>query len=409
VTAAAIGSNPSRPLPLVAVVAANVVSLTGSMLTTVAVPWFVLVTTGSALQTGITGAVIVLPIVIAGIFGGTLVDRLGFKETSVLSDLLSGSAIVLIPVLYHTVGLAFWELLLLLFLSKLLGGPGSTARRSLVPDLAGLAALPLERANAAVGVGANASNLLGPVLAGVLIALLGASNVLVVDAATFGVSALLIGAAIPSTRALRQPSRTRSSYFRELGVGLAYLRRDHLILVLALISAAANFVMVPLFAVVLPVYAKQVFGSAVALGVILGATGAGTLAGTLLYGLVALRLPRRGTYFTAFLVVGGVTMVLVTLPGVLVVAAILAVAGLAAAPLNPLLQTFVQERVAPGLLGRVFGLVGAISSVAAPLGLLVVGVLLEVAGLRITLIGVNGLLLVIALGLVALPSLRDLG
>ena len=202
--------------PIVAVLSANVISITGSMLTTVAVPWFVLVTTGSAAKTGITAAVSVLPIILAGIFGGTLVNRLGFKRTSILADLSSGAAIALIPLLYHTAGLAFWTLLVLLFAGRLLSSPGRTARQSLMPGLAGLAEMPLERANSVYSAAYSMSSLLGPVLAGVLIAALGASNVLFIDAATFLVSAVLIGAVVPADREPVRKSDGRNTYFADL-------------------------------------------------------------------------------------------------------------------------------------------------------------------------------------------------
>src|SRR5215217_3762730 len=100
------------PAPLVALLVANVVSTIGNLFTTIAVPWFVLQTTGSATKAGITGAVTALSFV-ASFFGGTLVDRIGFKRVAVGGDLASGLAIALVPALYHSIGLAFWQLLVL--------------------------------------------------------------------------------------------------------------------------------------------------------------------------------------------------------------------------------------------------------------------------------------------------------
>src|SRR5947208_7768206 len=115
-------------IPILGLLAANTISQIGSALTFIAVPWFVLETTGSAAKTGLTGVFEALPFIIAGIFGGALVDRLGFKRTSILADLTSGLTLALIPLLYHTVGLAFCQLLALSFLSNLFYTPGSTAR-----------------------------------------------------------------------------------------------------------------------------------------------------------------------------------------------------------------------------------------------------------------------------------------
>jgi MFS family permease len=72
--------------PIIALLVAITISTLGTQFTVIAVPWFVLQTTGSAARTGITGFVSLLPVIIAGFLGGALVNRLGFKRSSVLSD-----------------------------------------------------------------------------------------------------------------------------------------------------------------------------------------------------------------------------------------------------------------------------------------------------------------------------------
>lgn len=63
--------------PLVVLVVASAVSFIGSTLTRVALPWFVMQTTGNATQTGLVGAAGTLPAFVAGLFGGAVVDRAG--------------------------------------------------------------------------------------------------------------------------------------------------------------------------------------------------------------------------------------------------------------------------------------------------------------------------------------------
>jgi hypothetical protein len=65
--------------PIIALFAANAISMVGNVLATVAIPWFVLQTTGSAAQTGITGFFTILPVIIAGFLGGALIDRLRYR------------------------------------------------------------------------------------------------------------------------------------------------------------------------------------------------------------------------------------------------------------------------------------------------------------------------------------------
>jgi MFS family permease len=85
--------------PIFALLGANAISQVGNMMTTVAVPWFVLQTTGSAAKTGLTAAAIGVGPVLPSILVGPLVDRLGFKRTSVLADLASGATVAAIPLL----------------------------------------------------------------------------------------------------------------------------------------------------------------------------------------------------------------------------------------------------------------------------------------------------------------------
>src|SRR5690606_41955441 len=99
----------------------------------VALPWFVLETTGSAVQAGLAGMATALPAFLAGIFGGPLVDQLGGRRMSVSADLFSAASILAIPVLYTTIGLEFWQLFALVLLGALLDIPGYTARRTLLP------------------------------------------------------------------------------------------------------------------------------------------------------------------------------------------------------------------------------------------------------------------------------------
>src|SRR3990172_12804171 len=94
----------ANPIPLYSLFTANAVSLVGNVFSMIAIPWFVLQTTGSAAQTGVTGFFTILPVVLAGFLGGTLIDRLGYKRTSIVADLASGVTVALIPLLHFTVG-----------------------------------------------------------------------------------------------------------------------------------------------------------------------------------------------------------------------------------------------------------------------------------------------------------------
>ena len=114
-------TGPTRRIPILALLGANAISETGNVLAFVAIPWFVLQTTGSAAKTGLTGGAFLLAAVVAGVAGGPVIDRMGFKRTSIVADLASAVTVALIPLLYYTIGLAFWQLLALVFLGERIG------------------------------------------------------------------------------------------------------------------------------------------------------------------------------------------------------------------------------------------------------------------------------------------------
>lgn len=287
--------------PLFVLLGASAISQAGNSLTALAIPWYVLETTGSAARAGVVAFAGLVPMVLASFFGGAVVDLLGFKRASILSDLASGLTVAAIPLLAVTIGLQFWHLLLLTFLGALLDAPGTTARMSLTPDLARLAAMPLARMNALAQSTSGSVSLLGPILAGVLVVAVGPRDVLWLDAASFAVSAALVAIAVPTAKREIVDGESRSV---DLLGGLRYLLADRLVLAIALTATVVNFLAAPLFSVILPVYARLTFGAATDLGLLIGGFGGGTIAGSVLYGAVGPRLPRRDSLIAGFLLLG---------------------------------------------------------------------------------------------------------
>ncbi len=397
----------SHRLPLLALLTANGISQVGNTLTQIAVLWFVLQTTGSATKAGFSAVFMALPFAIAGVFGGALVDRLGFKLTSVLSDLASGLAIMAIPLLYHTVGLAFWQLLVLVFLGAVLDSPGEAARQSLIPDLARLGNVRLERVNAANEVVRRVTLLVGPLLAGVLIAVLGPSNVLWVDAATFAASAAMVAVAVPSaTRHAGETQEAPENYVKNLLEGLRFIYQDRLIRSLMITLSVVYAVGTSLLAVVMPVYVKSVFGSAMDLGLILAGFGVGTIVGTLVFGAIGHRLPRLQTLTGALLLAGIPLFVLAATPSVGLTAGALVFRGVVFGPVNPLAMTIYHEQIPAQFRGRVFGTYMAMSAAVVALGMGLAGYLIETWGLHVTLLAMAALYFVASVSPLLNPALQ---
>jgi MFS family permease len=392
-----------------ALMAANAVSQVGNMMTAVAVPWLVLETTGSVALVGVTGAAIAIGWVVPAILGGPLVDRLGLRRVSVVSDMASCAVVVAIPILQLLDVLAFWQMVLLVLLLSSFNAQGQTSRFALIPGLASRAALSLERANSADRAIARAGQLIGPVLAGVLIAVIGPSNVLFVDAATFALSALLIAVCIPAAASVRSeadPPRS-SSYRAELSQGLRFVASNRLLLPMMLLALVGNAFDVPLLTVVLPVSADEIFGSPTSLGLMLGSFAGGAMIGTILFGAIGGVLPRRRLFLSGWLlaVVISYGALAAQVPLAAIVLAGL-IGGLVAGPINPILETVVQENTPPELMGRVFGLFIALAQAGIPFGAAVAGVVIEGAGLIPTIATVGAVYAVIVGLMFFNPALR---
>jgi len=299
---------PRKRLPLYAFFTGSAISYIGDMLTFLAIPWFVLQSTGSVTQTGITAFFSTLPTVFSAFFGSTLVDRLGYKRTSVIGDIASGLTVALIPLLYNTIGLAFWQLLALVFLGGLLKSPGVTARSSLVPDLAARATMRLERANALTDGVNRVARFIGAPLAGILIVVIGTSNLLWLDAASFAFSAILIGLAVPATTPLLNATDGPRRYLATVWEGVRFLQQDALIGAIVVIIMITNLLDAAWSSVVGPAYIKSVFHSVLPFGLMVAALGGAAFVGTLIYGAIGHRLPRRLTYGIGYTVGGALPL-----------------------------------------------------------------------------------------------------
>lgn len=405
-------TTPPRRFPIYAFFTASAISYTGDMLTLLAIPWFVLVTTGSVTQTGIAAFFSTLPAVFSAFFGNLVIDRLGYKRISVIGDIASCLTVMLVPLLYHTMGLAFWQLLLLVFIGGLLRSPGITARSSMVPDLANMANMHLERANAFSDGVNRVSGLIGAPLAGVLIVVIGTSNLLWLDALSFAISALLIGLAIPATPPVIPKKATGEAdkpFLSTLFEGTNFIRRDALILSIVITVLVTNLLDGAAFSVVEPAYIKQVFHSALPLGLIVAALGGTSFVGTLIYSLIGHRLPRRWTLSIGFTIGGPFRFFVLLLPILPVIIIWNAISGLFIAPINPLLDTELQERVPTAMRAKVFGAISAGVLAGIPFGTFAGGYVAAWLGLSTTILVMGIVYLLASASLLVNPAMKGMG
>ncbi len=392
-------------LPIHALWVTSLVSIFGNTLTGIAVPWFVLETTGSATRTGITAAVTIIPVVIATFLGGALVDRTSYRALSVFSDLISAATVAAIPIFYLTTGLNFTGLLVLMFFGAIFDAPGSTARQAMVPPLSKITGIPLERINANFGMIAAASSLFSAPFAGILIAWFGPVNVLWFNAATFIFSGLAVLLFIPR---LKQPAASGESFSNDVRIGFSYVRNDGLVRTLILGALAVNFLFAPLFGVAIPWFANQELQSVRSLGIMLGGEGLGALAGAFLYGKYGLRFKRRTFLIAALVFLSAPLFPLAFASNVWMCTALLTVIGVGSGLVNPMIGTFLQVTTPEQFMGRVMGLVRAGAMVAQPAGLLLGGTIIALMGFSNSMLLLAFLMTSVSLAIALSSALRGL-
>ncbi|MFE9737946.1 MFS transporter [Streptomyces sp. NPDC006477] len=399
--------------PLTIVLAADTVSITGSSLTLIGVPWFALDTTGSPGKAGLVAFCATLPVLVSAIAGGPVIDRLGRRRVSIASDLVCALALAAVPLLHRVGLLEFWMLCALMALSGLCHAPGQMARHVLVPDLAERAGTSLPRAASLYDAGARGARMAGAATAGLLVAFMGADTVLLLDAATFGLSALLVGVGLRGVRAAEPvrggPRLSAARYRADLREGYAFLFRTRLLLGITVMVMVTNGLNQSWSAVLLPVHAQEKLGGPAAQGLVVSVFGGCALVGALLYGAVGQRFGRRAL-FTAGFLVGGAPLYVVaaltdTAAPLLVTAA---TAGFGVGVLNPILTTVLYEQVPDGLRSRVMGASTAGVLLTTPLGGLAAGLLVEGAGLTATLLWTGGLYLLATLAPLLFPAWRGM-
>ena len=371
---------------LVGLLVAETVSLVGSRMSMVALPWFTLATTGSATKTGMVAFAEMLPYVLACALGGPLIDRIGARRISVVTDLGSGLVLATVPLLYRADLLAFGALLAVVAGVGWLRGLGDTAKRVVFPRTVAASGVSLTRATSLHDGLSRLATLLGAPLAGLLIAALDAPVVLLIDASTFLLGAALVATLVPAVPPGpadgERGAADREPYLLALRAGWSFLRRDRLVRGLVVMLFVTNLADAAHGSVLAPIWANESIGSPVALGFLSASFAVGAVLGNVVFTAVAPKVSRFAVFAVGFLIAGAPRFVVLALvEQVWVVYTVAFVAGLSIAAVNPILGALSYQRIPEQLQARVLGLTHAVSWAGIPLGSLLAG--LAVQGLRL--------------------------
>jgi MFS family permease len=271
-----------RSRSLLGVLTAELVSLTGTSMTFVALPWFVLATTGSAAKTGWVLAAELAPFAVFGILAGSLVARLGAKRSMLLADAARGPLMTLVPILWWTHHLSFAALLGATFAVGCFSAVYQPSSRLILPEVLGEDERLVARGSAILGSGQQLTQILGPVFAGVLIAATSPATVLVIDAGTYVFSFAVIAVVVRAGKRVEQTGAAKGVL-----AGIRFLAHDPLLGPLLLAACLVNMLAQALVVGMQSLVYFHYDANAHVLGFLFGSFGVGALAGGLIAQQVA--------------------------------------------------------------------------------------------------------------------------
>ncbi len=355
-------------------------SFLGDTITRVSLTWYVWETTQSSQALGLLSFFYLAPVVVGGFMAGWLLDRYDRRKVMLIDSLIRGIVVGSVPVLYALGRLELWYIYIVvgiygfLFMITVAGGP------SLVPSL--VPKEQLSTANALEVIGFTTSNVIAPPLAGFLIPILDAPNLLVFDAITYFAFALALAGV--SYHADASDAAKGGAKGGETSMGLRdavqlvlknpILRTITIMYMVGNVAGGAMFVWLPIFA------DQTLNGGSQLFGILLGFSAIGQVSSSVLAGMVTPPLA-LGTMIPLFQALSG-TVALALLFKLTPIAAIaLLISGFFDAPLTIWAQTLRMKIIPPELRGRTFALLRTLMLGAIPLGGLLGGWLLPLLGM----------------------------
>ncbi|MFK3669901.1 MFS transporter [Leifsonia aquatica] len=391
---------------------AGLVSDTGDWLLMIALPLFAFGATGSALGASTVFLVELVPMLLLGTFLGVLVDRWDRRRTIIVTALLQ--ALALLPLLAASAD-RMWIVYTVAAVEAVLGAVINPARQALVPSL--VEPDQLARGNALIAVSDSIARLVGSPLGGIAFAAGGLPGVVIADAATFLVTAVLVAcmrrhpvpvAARVAADAETPAIVTERRLLREWAEGLALIGRSGTLRTLAAITALGS-VSQGLFLVLFIVYVTQDLGAGDAgVGLLRGVQAIGGVLGGLLSGMLVRRLSPRMLVGGGYLVFGLLSLITWNLApfttAIGVYAGLFIAMGIPAVATATGEITLVQTGTPPHALGRVIAAMTTVAGAAQGVGLLAGGLLAEQFDVVAILDGQAALYLLC--GVVAMLALR---
>ncbi|MFM7900257.1 MAG: MFS transporter [Actinomycetota bacterium] len=382
--------------------AANIFSGVANGVVMITVPWLVLERTDSPARAGLLAALVNLPGIFASPVVGGLIDRVGRRAVSALSDVLSCLSVLLFVIGEVVTELTYTWIALFAMLGSVFDPAGYTARKALIPNAAASSGMDVEKANGRHEGFFAVGWMLGPAIGAWCIEAGGPTLAFAVTSGMF----LLAAFAVRSMRVREQHGEhnEHENFAQSLRGGWQLLRADRPLLIFTLGLTVMGGLYMPIDTVIWPTHFESI-DNAAGLGAVMSAVALGVVIGAFAYGRLARRFSTPPLLRVIVVMSTAALLPMGFLPGTLVFVLLAFLTGLAWGPFNPLWNTVVQRRVPTASQGRVYGLQISLVYAAPPVGQLLVGWGIESIGLRGTFSIVLGLF---ALSAATIASLRSL-
>lgn len=357
--------------------AGQTISNFGSSVTIVALPLTVFYLTGSALNLGATTAATFLPYLLFGLVIGAWVDRLDRRRLMIVADLLRGVVVATIPALAFTDRLEVWHVYVVAFVNSTLTICFDSAQFAAIPSL--VEARDLVTANGRIQASYSTAAFAGPFVAGFVIARSSTEAVLMVDAASFGLSAVTL---LTIRRPFNAPraAGAQGSVRRDVVEGLRYVLGHPVLRNISIMMALVNLVGATAFSQIVLFATERLEATEAQVGFFFSAGSAGVIAFSLTVGPLRRRYRFGAVALGALALDGALTVGMAVMPwlwGGLVLWGLVSGVGV----LFNITTGSLRQAIVPNhLLGRVMSVASVMAFSAIPLGTLAGGWLIERTG-----------------------------
>lgn len=380
----------------------QLVSALGDVIYAIALGFWILARTGSTALMGALLAAASLPRVLASPFAGVLIDRSDRRRLLILTDTIRGIAVALVGVAALLGYARTWMLFAAAIVIGLGGAYFNPAVASALPDI--VRRDKLVQANSVFHMIYTLSGLAGNSVGGFLFKILGAPVMFILNGLSYLFSALVI----PFMRIPRIEAPTeRSPFLSDLKEGFAFIWRFIGLRHLLAFAAIMNFFASLGVMLILPLFERQGHLGPVLYGLVMACFTGGLLAGLLFSSIVRIRPASRFRIFAACGLVSSFSMILFPLSLHVPLMALLAFAsGASSALLNMFMTSVIQLTVPQETRGKVFGILGSISTGLMPLAMVTGGVLAEFLPIRVLIAASFAITVLLYLPLFASAAFR---